>query len=150
MAIVTDGIVNVPFPQPLNAYTRRDFMSSAQADVIDVSRLIARERIRTVIINTDHREERRPEGLPQRSKWLTPTELLMEVARITKGRYYGLTSPGEEFPSRPGPVEEMPTLVGPLIKHLAKSAKHPAQLQTDQMCYHSLGNQALGLRVMAF
>ena len=103
MAIVTDGIVNVPLPQPLNSYTRKDFMNSAQADVIDVSRLIARARIRTVIINTDHREEQRPEDRPQRRKWLTPTELLMEVARITKGRYYGLTSPGEELPSRPWP-----------------------------------------------
>lgn len=122
IVMITDGIVNVPLPQPITTSTRRDFTNSAQADVIDAARLIAREGIKTLIINTDHREEyQSPEVVPRKLKWLTPTELLMEVARITKGRYYGLTleeslashRPRSEEPTRPA------TLVKPIVRHLA-------------------------------
>jgi len=119
MVTITDGIVNVPLLQPVSTFTRKDFVNSAQADVIDTARLIAKDRIRTVIINTDHRDESRPEDLSRRLRWLSPTELLMEVARITRGRYYGLTLEGGIGPVRQKPGEQAPTLVRPLIQHLS-------------------------------
>jgi len=121
IVMITDGIVNVPLSQPLGTSTRKDFTNSAQADVVDVARLIAREGIRTLIINTDHREEYHPpEDVPRRLKWLTPTELLMEVARITRGRYYGLTLEGGVPSFHPKSEEAAVTLVKPMIKHLTR------------------------------
>lgn len=121
MVMITDGIVNVSLPHPLSSFTRKDFSNAAQADVIDAARLIAKDRIRTVIINTDHRKEFYPGESARRMRWLTPTELLVEAAKITKGRYYGLTLEGEPGPIRRKPEEGAPTLAKPLIRHLSES-----------------------------
>ena len=122
VVIITDGIVNVPLSQPLTLSTRNDFTNSAQADVVDVARLIAREGIRTLIINTDHREELLPIDLPSKRKCLPPTALLMEVAKITKGRYYGLTMEGAYGSLPPRPEKGAATLARPLIQYLAKGS----------------------------
>jgi len=120
MVVITDGIVNIPLSQPISSFTRKAFANSAQADVVDVARMISRHGIRTIIINTDHRDELHPEDTQRKLKWLTPTELLTEVARITRGRYYGLVQEGAA-----GPVPQMPgqkpvTLVAPLVRQIAK------------------------------
>jgi len=122
VVVITDGIVNVPLSQPLSLSTRNDFTNSAQADVVDVARLIAREGIRTLIINTDHREELLPKDLPSKRKCLSPTALLMEVAKITKGRYYGLTTEGAYGSLQLRPEKGAATLTRPLIQYLAKGS----------------------------
>jgi Mg-chelatase subunit ChlD len=102
LVIISDGITNIRLDRALSSHTRRTFLSDAQADVVDVSRLLVREGIRTVVINTSHRpaemlkrkEEARKVGL----QWFTPTEFLMDLAQQTKGSYYGLASGGVTSP----------------------------------------------------
>lgn len=102
LVIISDGITNIRLDRALSSHTRRTFLSDAQADVVDVSRLLVREGIKTVVINTSHRpaemlkrkEEARKVGL----QWFTPTEFLMDVAQQTKGSYYGLASGGLTSP----------------------------------------------------
>ncbi len=98
LIIVSDGITNIPLKTPLSAHTRQRFLSAPQADVIDVSRLIARDGIRTFMINTSHREAEmtveKEAYAPLVSQTLfkyTPTRFLMEVAKLTGGSYYGLS-----------------------------------------------------------
>ncbi len=101
LVIISDGIANVPLDNPLNPEIRKKFLNPAQADVIDVARRIAKEKIRTIVINTDHRPEEVYKkiyyGKSKVTFSYTPTALLMEVARITGGKYYGLRAdmPGE-------------------------------------------------------
>lgn len=127
IVVITDGIVNVPLSQPLSFSTRNDFMNSAQADVVDVARLIAREGIRTLIINTDHREEILQSDLPGKRKSLSPTALLIEVAKITKGRYYGLTMEEAYGSPQPLPKEEATILARPLTRYWAKRSAGAVQ-----------------------
>ncbi len=122
IVIITDGIVNVPLSQPLSLSTRKDFTNSAQADVVDVARLIAKEGIRTLIINTDHREELLPKDLPSKRKCLSPSGLLIEVAKITKGRYYGLATEGAQGSPQLRREEEAVTLARPLVQYLARGS----------------------------
>lgn len=90
LIVITDGIANIPLDKPISSRSRRIYMNAAQGDSIDLARKLAKAGVRTVIINTDHREE---EKLPL--VWgghieLKPTAFLMELAKITHGRYYGL------------------------------------------------------------
>ncbi len=94
LVIVSDGITNVPLDRPLSPFTRSKLLNHAQADVIDVAHLLAKDQIHIVVINTAHH----PEELDIQKKkipgWYTPTAFLFEVSRITKGRYYGLSEKG--------------------------------------------------------
>jgi len=47
---------------------------------------------------------------------------LMEVAKITKGRYYGLTMEGAYGSLPPRPEKGAATLARPLIQYLAKGS----------------------------
>lgn len=90
LIVITDGIVNIPLDEPISLRSRKIYMNSAQGDAVDLAKRLANAQVRTVIINTDHREN---EKLP--FVWgghieLKPTAFLMELAKITRGRYYGL------------------------------------------------------------
>lgn len=94
LIIVSDGIANVPIKQPLSNRSRKKFLSNAQADCIDVASFLARDSVRTIIINTAHsplEEKVREDGrhyIPE--NLFTPTEFLMDLTNISKGSYYGL------------------------------------------------------------
>ena len=103
LVIISDGIANIPLESPLSTDSRSRFLNRAQADVIDVAYLLLREGVRTLVINPSHV----PPGSIPASKytknkaeqsgkqWLEPTELLMEIPRITGGWYYGIGEEGE-------------------------------------------------------
>ncbi|RLE55176.1 MAG: hypothetical protein DRJ26_01100 [Candidatus Methanomethylicota archaeon] len=117
LVIISDGIANVPLDKPLSPELRRKFLNPAQADVIDVARRIAKDKIRTIIINTDHRPDeiykKIYHGAYRTAYSYTPTALLMEIARITRGKYYGLRAdmPGETIviPEVISEITEAPT-----------------------------------------
>lgn len=93
LIILSDGIANVPLKQPLTKRGRKRFLSEPQADSIDVARLLARDNVRNIVINTSHRPLEammREEGVRIRRNLLNPTEFLMQVAESAKGSYYGL------------------------------------------------------------
>ena len=69
---------------------RKIYGHPAQADAMDLARMLANAHIRTVIINTDHREEEKLPLVWGKRIDLKPTAFLIELARVTKGRYYGL------------------------------------------------------------
>jgi hypothetical protein len=76
-------------------------VSDTQSDVLDVARLLIRDDVRVIVINTAHLVEElliREEGvkMPVRMRWYLPTEFLMELARIANGSYYGLSLKREE------------------------------------------------------
>jgi Mg-chelatase subunit ChlD len=92
LVVVSDGIANVPLDIPLSPLTRRRYTSDAQADSFDAARLLVKERIRVYVVNTNHSKEEAEspplmvEGLRIR---YTPTQFLMELARLSKGSYIG-------------------------------------------------------------
>jgi Mg-chelatase subunit ChlI/Mg-chelatase subunit ChlD len=90
LIVITDGIVNVPLDEPISLRSRRTYMNSAQGDAIDLARKLANANIRTVFINTDHRENEKLPFVFGRHVELKPTAFLIELAKITRGRYYGL------------------------------------------------------------
>ena len=95
LIIVSDGITNVALKRPLSTSTRKKFSNDPQADVMDVARIIARDEIRTFIINTSHRPVEIGTDIYESSTSnllkYAPTKFLMEVARMTGGSYYGLS-----------------------------------------------------------
>jgi len=100
LIIISDGIVNVALTQPHSASSRQSYMSEAQADVIDMARILKRDDIRVIVINTSHRRQEIPgevfRKLTSPREWYTPTELMLELAEITGGSYYGLSLTREE------------------------------------------------------
>ncbi|MEM3069561.1 MAG: ATP-binding protein [Candidatus Bathyarchaeia archaeon] len=101
LVIISDGIANIPLESPLSPHTRRYYLNTAQADVIDVAYLLRRSGIRTMVINPAHiiEEEmvKRHRGVEEVTgkRFLEPTELLMEIPKITGGYYYGIGEEGE-------------------------------------------------------
>lgn len=103
LVIVSDGIANIPLEAPLSGRTRSRFINTAQADVIDVAQLLGREGVTTMIINPSHAplggsaSKSYKEMVRQTvgKKWLEPTELLMEIPKITGGYYYGIGEGGD-------------------------------------------------------
>jgi len=102
LVIVSDGIANIPLEAPLTAHARSRYLNHAQADAIDAAHLLKREGVRTLVINPAHAPE--SEYTTQYKKrawertgklWLTPTELVVEIPRITGGYYYGIGEEGE-------------------------------------------------------
>jgi Mg-chelatase subunit ChlD len=97
--VVSDGIVNVPLDVPLSPLTRRKYLSEAQADALDVAFLMSKEKIKVHIVNTNH-SEIDAKSFPvtnfgNRIRF-TPTQFMMELARLTGGEYKGLTSASED------------------------------------------------------
>ena len=93
LIIISDGIANVPLKQPLSKRGRKSFLSEPQSDAIDVARLLARDNVKNIVINTSHRPLEamiREEGSHSRRKLLNPTAFLMQIAESSKGNYYGL------------------------------------------------------------
>jgi hypothetical protein len=73
-----------------------------------VARLLARDNVRNIVINTSHRPLEammREEGVRIRRKLLNPTEFLMQIAESAKGSYYGLILNKEDM-----------TQIDPMIK----------------------------------
>jgi magnesium chelatase subunit D len=101
LVIISDGIANIPLESPLNNHTRLMYINKAQADVIDVSHLLKRMGVTTLVINPSHKPAGQlSETLPKKTsaqtgkKWLEPTEMLTEIPRITGGYYYGIEEGG--------------------------------------------------------
>jgi len=94
LVVVSDGIVNVPLDEPRSPLTRRRYTSEAQADSLDMARLISKEGYRVQVVNTNHlaSEAEAPQVVEggMRVK-LTPTQFLMELARLSGGKYVGLS-----------------------------------------------------------
>jgi len=100
LIIVSDGIVNVPLEHPLSAFTRSSFSNPAQADALDAAHVVAKEKIQTIIVNTDHRVEEVAQpsvSTKAGTRWFTPTGFLIELARVTNGYYCGLLGGREDF-----------------------------------------------------
>jgi magnesium chelatase subunit D len=96
LIIVSDGIANVALKTPISKRSRKRYQSEAQADAMDMARLLAREEIKTIFINTSHSPlEASIDELSQKDAY-TPTRFLMEVAQTAKGSYYGLELTAEE------------------------------------------------------
>ena len=100
LIIVSDGIANVSLSQPVSATSRKNYLSEAQADVIDMARILKRDGIRVIVINTSHRRQEIPGDLFRKIssslEWYTPTELMLKLAQVTDGSYYGLSLAREE------------------------------------------------------
>ena len=90
LIMITDGIVNIPLDQPISLRGRKTYGNSAQGDAVDLARKLVSAGIRTVVINTDHREEEKLPLIWKGHVELKPTAFLIELARITGGRYFGL------------------------------------------------------------
>ncbi len=96
LIVISDGIVNVPLDPPISPLTRRRYTSEAQADCFDVARLIAKEGFKVRIVNTKHVESESPPSLDEGWRLrLTPTQFLVELARISKGEYHKMTLTGK-------------------------------------------------------
>ncbi|MGQ9680860.1 MAG: vWA domain-containing protein [Candidatus Bathyarchaeia archaeon] len=94
LVIISDGIVNVPFDTPISMLSRRRYVSETQADCFDMARLLKKEGVRVHVINAKHVEESLPRIIEGRRMRLTPTQFLIELARISNGEYHDLTLSG--------------------------------------------------------
>jgi Mg-chelatase subunit ChlD len=101
LVIISDGITNIPLKSPLNQQTRSVYLNKAQADVIDTCYLLKKMNVTTLVINPSHKQPGHMKGSTVKEKaalymkkWLEPTELMMEIPRITGGYYYGLGEGG--------------------------------------------------------
>lgn len=85
LVVVSDGNANVP----LDRYRRsawKPALDPAVQSVMDVASQVAKNGIETVVVNTKHREPSvEAEGIT-----ISGTELLVHVARATKGAYVGI------------------------------------------------------------
>jgi Mg-chelatase subunit ChlI/Mg-chelatase subunit ChlD len=94
LIVISDGIVNVSLSAPLSPFTRRRFTSEAQADAFDVARLLAKAKFKVHVVNTNH-SQRDAGSMPSMDTGmrlrLSPTQFLMELVRVSKGSYEGLT-----------------------------------------------------------
>jgi len=90
LVIISDGIVNVPLERPISPFRRKQFTNPSQADAIDVAHQLAKDNVRTIVINTDHRQEEVNLQRGGSKIWYSPADFLMEIVKITRGRYYGL------------------------------------------------------------
>ncbi len=96
LIVVSDGIANVALKTPVSTQTRKTYQSPAQADTMDIARLLAREEVNTIVINTSHSPLETLVSLDSQKDAYTPTRFLMEVAQIAKGSYYGLELPTKD------------------------------------------------------
>jgi Mg-chelatase subunit ChlI/Mg-chelatase subunit ChlD len=96
LIIVSDGIANVALKTPVSTRTRKRYRSEAQADAMDMARVLAREEIKTIFINTSHSPLEASIDENSQKDAYTPTRFLMEVAQTAQGSYYGLELTSEE------------------------------------------------------
>jgi len=100
LIVVSDGIVNIPLLHPLSRHYGYRILSEAQADVFDVARLLVRDGVRVIVINTSHRKDellvKEEEKMPPYARFYRPTKFMMELARAVNGSYYGLSLKKEE------------------------------------------------------
>jgi Mg-chelatase subunit ChlI/Mg-chelatase subunit ChlD len=100
LVVISDGITNIPLKSPLNLQTRATFRNSAQADVVDALYLLKKMNVTALAINPSHQPVGSLTQLSMKTaamagkKWLEPTELMMEIPRITGGYYYGIGKGG--------------------------------------------------------
>jgi len=119
LIVISDGIANVPLEQPLSRRGRARFLSEPQADALDVARLLARDEVRNIVINTSHRPIEammRENGSYTRRNLLNPTEFLMHIAASSKGSYYGLTLSKEEAVQIDPSLKKRPFTIGSVLK----------------------------------
>jgi Mg-chelatase subunit ChlD len=95
LIIISDGIVNVSLEVPLSPMSRRRYSSEAQADSLDVARLIRTEGFKVHVVNTSHSDDPLPELEEGYRIRFTPTQFLVELARISGGTYKGFNLNGE-------------------------------------------------------
>lgn len=81
--ILTDGLGNVPLQRPINHQMRKEFHYPSQADILSVARRYSNSEIPLLVINPLHMEKWHKE------KVISPTLLLREIGRMTKGAYVG-------------------------------------------------------------
>lgn len=85
IVVVSDGNANVPLEKRRGGLGRPALDPAVQS-VMDVAAQIVRNDIETVVVNTKHREPQvEAEGMV-----ISGTELLIQVARMTKGSYVGI------------------------------------------------------------
>jgi magnesium chelatase subunit I len=101
LVVISDGITNIPLKSPLNPQTREAFLNAAQADVVDTAYLLKRLNVTSLVINSSHMPLGHLSGsygvkkaFKSGKRWFEPTELMMEVPRITGGYYYGIGEGG--------------------------------------------------------
>jgi len=85
LVVVSDGNANVPLERWARAW--RLGLDPAAQSVLEVARQIARNDVEVVVVNTQHREP----TVESSDAVLSGTTLLINVARITKGSYVGIT-----------------------------------------------------------
>ena len=96
IVIISDENVNVPMARRFRSIQR--CIDPAVQSVLEVAEVIAHTYINTVVINTKHREIEYRSIIAVGKSYSnevmhlsTGTEVLMQVAKITKGNYVGLT-----------------------------------------------------------
>jgi len=85
IVIVSDGNANVPLEKRRGSVWKPALDPAVQS-VMDVASQIARSSIETVVVNTKHREP----SMEAEGMVISGTELLIQVARVTKGSYVGI------------------------------------------------------------
>ncbi|MCX8180803.1 MAG: VWA domain-containing protein [Thermofilaceae archaeon] len=87
VVIVSDGNANIPLEKHRRGYRRFAFDPAVQS-VLEVATQISKSGIETVVVNTKHREPSVEAG----DVVMSGTELLVNVAKATKGSYVGIIS----------------------------------------------------------
>lgn len=81
--ILTDGLGNVPLQRPINPQMREEVHYPSQADILSVARRYSNAEIPLIVVNPLHMEKWHKE------KVISPTLLLREIGKMTKGAYVG-------------------------------------------------------------
>lgn len=84
IVIISDGNVNVPLERRL--YSKRFSLDPSIQSTLEVAYFIKKKGFETIVINTKHRELL----YDQTSSTTSGTELLLKIARMTKGSYIGI------------------------------------------------------------
>nr|NIU83682.1 hypothetical protein [Candidatus Thorarchaeota archaeon]NIW50881.1 hypothetical protein [Candidatus Korarchaeota archaeon] len=80
---LTDGLGNMPLQRPVNPQLSKEFHYPSQADVLSVARLYTNSKIPLIVINPLHMDKW------DKEKVISPTLLLQEITRMSKGAYVG-------------------------------------------------------------
>ncbi|RLE75185.1 MAG: hypothetical protein DRJ44_06260, partial [Thermoprotei archaeon] len=87
IVVISDGFVNVPYTKKLT----REYITLGQdpavESLVQVAKTIARKKIKTIVINTRHISREISMGFEIPG---TGTEVMQNLANITKGMYIGI------------------------------------------------------------
>lgn len=83
VVLISDGLANVPLKHSISELVNEESLVTAQTDVIAATRLLARKNIPVIVINPLHFDKWKAKLI------ISPTLLLIWIAQITRGRYYG-------------------------------------------------------------